>query len=540
MGSPAQRRYAIHPGIGIARLGDSAEEYFVGPEAPGCPPVLAKPDSPEGSDGRYKDGQGHVKRQGARFRIFETTFDDSGQRRQVREITAADAKVEWTVHLANAKAAAPRFTFGADEVVTRRNPGLPERELVIDAGAQRISGKSQGFTRLAGSFQRLDVPLGDLLTDRDGRLIVLGGLGRSQSVSPLPLDDFVNNDGWCDDVSDGPVRATIQLNGSDETIVAEPAWVIVAPPDFAPAIESVVTLYDVVYNIMSRSVDLSLAVTKDTTVSFSKDIYPILRRVSTLHWVSRVASGGHGPGNRMHFLSRISELAQNSGEAAARLRGVIFKKLRTPAGAGGNMPKLPASVTDKGVINESVALTECQYERMRRWAAGTFEADWPPGGAVPPPIPLEGLADLDVPAALDRAALEACVGGGFFPGIEVGRIMLERSTYAEHTPFRINPGLAPGTLTARMAVPWQADFFECALQTDPDDKPDDPANGMDWWPAQRPVNVLRGGSEPEDWVSGIGDMQAMVDHWAGLGFIVSEEGTGRFVETERTIAVEKA
>jgi hypothetical protein len=27
----------------------------------------------------------------------------------------------------------------------------------------------------------------------------------------------------------------------------------------------------------------------------------------------------------------------------------------------------------------------------------------------------------------------------------------------------------------------------------------------------------------------------MVDNWAGLGFVVSEEGTERFVETERSI-----
>ena len=31
---------------------------------------------------------------------------------------------------------------------------------------------------------------------------------------------------------------------------AEPAWVIVAPPDFAPAIENAITLYDVAYDAM--------------------------------------------------------------------------------------------------------------------------------------------------------------------------------------------------------------------------------------------------------------------------------------------------
>jgi hypothetical protein len=318
------------------------------------------------------------------------------------------------------------------------------------------------------------------------------------------------------------------LKGSAETIVAEPAWIIVAPPDFAPSLENVVTLYDVVYNIMAKFVDQSLAVTKDTIVSFTRDVYPILRRVSALHWVSNVAAGGHGPGHRMHFESRIPELATNTKDTAD-LRGFIFKKLRRPSGGGGNMPKLPATLTNENVINASVALTECQYERMRKWADGTFEADWPAGGAVPRPRRLEDLSAPDRPAALDRAALEACVGGGFFPGIEVGRIMLERSTYAEHTPFRINPNRFPGDLTARMAVPWQADFFACALQVDPDDDPDNPENGMDWWPAQRPVNVLRD-EHVTDWTSEIKTVEQMVENWHELGFIVKEEGTERFVE----------
>ena len=529
-----RRSYAIHPGIGIARVGDSPDDYFIGPEAPGGSPVPAKPESSGPSDGSYKDVEGRIKRQGARFRIFETTIDDAGQHREVREITAAEAEIEWTVHLANAKAAAPRFTYNAAEAGARRNAGIPEHQLVIDAGSVRIKGSGQRSTPLAGAFQGLDVPLGDLLTDREGRLIVLGGFGSSRSVTPRPLKDFVNNDGWCDDVSDGPVRATIQLTRSGDRLEAESAWVIVAPPDFAPGIESVVTLYDVVYSIMSKSVAPSLAVTPDTVVSFSRDIYPILRRVSTLHWVSNVAAGGHGPGNPMHFLSRIPELADN-GAGTTSLRRAIFKKLRSPSGAGGNMPKLPASVTEAGVINASVALTDVQYERMRRWAAGTFESDWQESTTAGRAIRLEDLASRDVPAALDRAALEACAGGGFFPGIEAGRMLLERTTYAESSPFRINPRLPPGALTAQMAVPWQADFFECALQSDPEDNPDDPANGMDWWPAQRPVNVLRGASKRADWTSGIKDKRAMVDKWARLGFVVKEAGTERFVETERGI-----
>ena len=49
------------------------------------------------------------------------------------------------------------------------------------------------------------------------------------------------------------------------------------------------TLYDAVYNVMARF-DPRLAVTDATKVSFTKDIYPILRRVSNMHWVSKLAA----------------------------------------------------------------------------------------------------------------------------------------------------------------------------------------------------------------------------------------------------------
>ena len=49
----------IHPAIGIARVGNSSTEFFVGPEHPG---VHSQPQ------GGYRDTQGRIKRQAARFR----------------------------------------------------------------------------------------------------------------------------------------------------------------------------------------------------------------------------------------------------------------------------------------------------------------------------------------------------------------------------------------------------------------------------------------------------------------------------------------
>ena len=81
-----------------------------------------------------------------------------------------------------------------------------------------------------GRFQGQEVSLGELRTDTAGRLLVLGGRGLSGSVPPnLPVTHFADNPGWYDDVSDGPVTATVTLPGEPPHVVEHPAWVIVAP-----------------------------------------------------------------------------------------------------------------------------------------------------------------------------------------------------------------------------------------------------------------------------------------------------------------------
>jgi hypothetical protein len=512
--------YRIHPAIGVARVGDSPDAYFVGPEAPGVPASLTNPGAAPEHRARYKDSRHRIKRQGARFRIYEYTTDPAGVVTRVREITSADAEIEWEVHLANRKAAeAKRFFPVAGR--TLRNKGVDRKKLVIDPGAHRIGGTNQAKTLAATFMGSVAVVLGDLLTDSAGRLIVLGGHGTSQSHDGRRLsdsdDDFADNDGWCDDTSDGPVSATVKLHGATP-VAADAAWVIVAPPDFAPAIENVVTLYDLVYDMMAVQ-DPSLAVTATSAVSFTTDIYPILRRVSNMHWVSDFAGDGHGPATAGHFISELATLASNTPENSRRRS--IFRKLQNPRGGGtGDMPKLATAPDIPGV-----PLTHVQYQRMARWAEGTFDADWT--GTVPTPPLFDQLPTKDQPQALDRAALESCVGGPFFPGIEVGRIMLEKTTYQAGRPFRINTARRPGELTARMAVPWQADFFACES---------DNQVSMDWWPGQRPDQVLRGLRRAQ-WRLGVSGMNDMVTKWSQLGFVV-EKGTAEgvtYAEDERTL-----
>jgi len=54
-------RAAIHPSIGVARIGNSLEEYFLAPE------VVHPPPQPPGFD---RDASGALKRQAVRFRIY--------------------------------------------------------------------------------------------------------------------------------------------------------------------------------------------------------------------------------------------------------------------------------------------------------------------------------------------------------------------------------------------------------------------------------------------------------------------------------------
>ena len=54
-------RAVIHPGIGIARVGNSRDGFFIGPE-------VQFPDAPPPNF--FKDAAGGLKRQAARFRLY--------------------------------------------------------------------------------------------------------------------------------------------------------------------------------------------------------------------------------------------------------------------------------------------------------------------------------------------------------------------------------------------------------------------------------------------------------------------------------------
>lgn len=501
------KAFEIHPAIGIARVGNSTSEstFFIGPDVSTPPPD------------KYRDGSGAYRRQAARFRVYDCERDDKGQLLKATEVTPAQAQITWTVHMVNRKGAAPNFT----KPKNRNNAtgdDTKDKDLIIDPGVKTVKGVSQGPVLMdTGKFMGTTVPLGSIRTDDAGHLIVLGGFGKSDSVPPQPnpnrpIQSFADSDFWYDDISDGPIKATLIPVGTHQVIEAKPSWVIVAPPDFAPGVTNLTTLYDIAFQV---AVDKGLQ-TAPAKPSFTQHIQPILARAVGYQWVNKFNNQGHGGNAPGDFALEWPKLADpaTSGPLAQQ----ILKRLRDP-----NKPEPPAPVPtsamprlhDQTNSSQVLPLTKTQYGILQQWAAGNYVNDL--GGLIP---------RQQNPDIIDRLALEACAGGAFFPGIEVGRIIKNPDIYSE--AFRLNHNaLKPGQMTQGNALPWQADFYACAWEMQ---------SFIGWWPAQRPDHV-RPEADPtkfKDWIRGIGGDRELARDWNRLGIVVKKPGPPEiYVETER-------
>jgi L-Lysine epsilon oxidase N-terminal/L-lysine epsilon oxidase C-terminal domain/Iron-containing redox enzyme len=659
----------IYPGVGIARLGNSPDEYFIGPESPGqtVAPV-----------GGFKDKGGRIKRQAARFRLYAFDKDDAC----LGEITTADnTEIVWTVHLVNRKAEFntfrgrfwqsqyPNFYKYRPNETPLRNQEImdPEKRgqlLAIDPGPRSIKFGDEPVefdTGTMGPLPYSDVPmnpdgsdplegtragwwnciehdqmltpiamtakqrvaLGTLRTDNNGRLLVLGGYGNSDTLMPdNPIsrlmgessDYYANNDYWFDDTSDGPVSAEARIDGKSIAVKGN-AWVLVVPPKFAPDARMITTLYDTAMDTWEKKDNGGKL--PERRVSFTRDIYPILSRLDGITWLNRTAYQHHGANTNNDFGNVHSQLfnllhTKDPQVETEQARQHIFQRLRPPglvaespppaadtpeslgfanfrfmpqmSGDGGQVSTPedgPANVMDPvfdcasgehwyptgtpvppprgdsptqpqpgqlptqpgGYYITWLTLSDRQYHDMEQWAIGEFDDDWT---APPAPVPLESMPAAEQPGALDRAALEPCIGAPFYPGIEMTYIATHPDTWSG--PCRINENTQPGGITCHMALPWQADFSEC---------------NTNWWPTARPDDVV---SEDEldkvlstykvtdegslartlsvrlPWARGIPSVSpaldnAMVKAWSHFGFVVKREvGNGQtvYVETERS------
>lgn len=527
-------RAAIHPAIGIARIGDSKTDYFIGPE------LVDAPVDPVSGE-TYRDSSGAIKRQAARFRIYG--YNAAGK--VVRELTAENADITWTVHVANRKAQWYQFQYAldipealnaADNKFPFRNRGVSSRAaLAIDPGPRRISGQNRGGgsehafdtgTFQARSKDAVTVPLGEIRTDDVGRLIFLGGSGNSASPTHAPVFDdnnvksFNNADDWYDDTSDGPVTAEVAISG--RTIPVEGAWVVTAPPNYAPNIISWRTMYDEMCDVYVRSGWMK----PPETPSFAEDILPILSRLSGLQWVNAGFAAYFGKGSPMDFTNsefvlKLSHKPQTatSPDPYAALRRAIAYSFRPSApqvaeplswphvwpwiygDAFGNFPS--------DSTGNLLAMTGLQEAILKQWVEGNFVNDWP--RAQPEPTVLADVPVSQQPAMLDKAALHYCLADTFHPGCEMTWPMRHASLYS--APFRVRPrpssepepdygeNLTPqsvtaiggplyaqpaGGLTRWMAIPWQGDTAFCRSGYNLDYDPFLPT----FWAARVPNQVL--------------------------------------------------
>ncbi|MFD0396554.1 LodA/GoxA family CTQ-dependent oxidase [Kitasatospora sp. NPDC127121] len=504
----------IHPAIGIARVGNG-EQFFHGPESPDEKPL---------APGSYKEGTGKIKRQAARFRVYG--YDKDGK--VVREILHGQggASVEWAVQLANHKAAWYKFSLALDipeaqrlsqDQYGQRNAGTDRGQLRIDPGSRKISGTNQSGQKFdTGKINGKAVYLGELQTDEKGRLRVLGGRGSSASftTTPTPLTTFGNNEGWHDDISDGPVTATVRIDGKE--VAVQPAWVVVGPPNYAPDVKGIVTLYDLLYDLFVQGGYLPAP----STVVFDEHIKPLLQRFTGHQWVNQGFAAEFGWQGPNDFTSpQLLAILGNKKDQYRELRQRVYYQMRSYDRDGLSPLPWPWLYGDAMAVpaqspRQYGVLTTTQEQMLEQWVKGDFD-DKTKYTSYP------SLDDAPValqPGLLDRAALDYCLADAFHPGCEVTWPIRHDTLYAE--PFRIlhrpagtaerdygphlTPQLAlsgngplhgqgPGGLTRWMGVPWQTDTASCRsgyelrANIGPRYSPYLPS----FWPARVPNHVLK-------------------------------------------------
>jgi len=602
-------KLSIHPSIGVARLGNSKTEICLSPDRIGGLPYDSDNyGNAVGPITNFKDAKGLIKRQGQPFSIFR----EDGQ--EITLDTPNVAAIQWTVHLANKKAAWYQYSelqgnllYGeansyANQNIPLRNPESSDRQsLIIDPGPRTISGKQQSV-----SFEKEYAPanypvqypnsevkygvaittLGDLLTDSQGRLVVLGGYGNAGG--DLPLTSYGGSSTWHDDISDGPVYCTIAFNDGTPSVTLS-AWVIVGSPDFAPEIVNISNLSDTMFDVGVRNFNLVPEMCKDGAwnpdyhANFQRDILPVINRISRYQWVSNVQPMMAFAGNIFDFSDPSESNKANRQKYASYFRQNDAQPPIPPelpqeqlfkTDSGDMFPMMPLNSGSNSVSNINImkfmAMNQTQLFLLGQWANGLFTND-----PHYQPYPVHDL---------DASSVGNCVGLPMCPGIEVTWSVQNPAIYA--APYEIlqyqdegwymthgltpsrdeceGGGCEPGDLTKRMACPWQADFFQCTIQyinfTDPSvnkvKKPDGssvplpPTYYSYWWPPQSPWDVLVGelteagqaatkipAGQQMNYARGINSFVQMVQYWYALGFIRDmNSGSNGFpfmLETER-------
>lgn len=360
--------------------------------------------------------------------------------------------------------------------------------------------------------------LGEMTTEPNGRLIVLGGFGLAcgfdnqgnYDPGQLLCTD-VDNDNWLDDASDGPVTAVLVFDDGSKRAIEGSAWVVVTDPAFAPQTLNVVKLWDDIYNTWLENFNLQPDIfsngkyNPDYKPYFPDDVFPTLNAAHMQMWNTNL------PEQAIAAHQRIKALTEQKPPFN------IMMFIRNPDGSQNftGAPLMPLSLGD---ANQAfLTVSRQQYFFMQQWSNGMSV------GAKARPL---GAGEQ-----LDKTILVNCLGGRFSPGIDLTFIVRDTNLYnadwnnpaigpfrinaealdyskaSKNTPFlgvgyiplRTNP-VQPGDLCKFMAIPWHTDYNSCATHT-PSPNPGGKLTEQNvysgtvnttlfWsWPAQRPVAV---------------------------------------------------
>lgn len=479
--------------------------------------------------------------------------------------------IVWQVHLANKKA--NQFVLENPDVGDRdlliqgyENGNLPPirnldqgidgndvlrlRKLVIDPGPRALKASEHGQRSFdaqdvashfdAHSGQIVPIPqypksfpgdsfplynpwgeidtLGEMLTDDAGRLIVPGGYGRASAIqSPTPggglepaaLNDAVDNDGWFDDCSDGPVDATLILDDGTRVPV-HGAWLNVTDPSFAPQTQNAVSLWDDIYDTWVRKLDLEPTLYANGEFNrhykpwFPDQVQPFFVAAATQRWNTNL------PEFAIRAHDAVGRIRAEDDPKNTIMAGLAFvRNPNLPQSNYQGAPFMPLSLGDNGRAFLSPRLT--QYFLLEQWERGEFHPQARPMAAG---------------EQLDRDTLINCLGGRFSPGIDMTFIIRQPGLYRTDWrtsgcgPFRVHraaldynavlpnrpflsegwvpvhreaQGLEPGDGSKFMSVPWHTDYNSCGThQTAPNpaDNTQPAQTTLYWsWPAQRPFAV---------------------------------------------------
>ena len=509
--------FRIYPSIGIARMGNgpaTKKEVVFSPEVPwkNLFETDIVPHTLEGA----------LKKQAQRFYIYKCDSDGN----PTEKISPNDYDIEWFVEVANKKPFWYDFNNSLDLSVnlennknlskkffedriapgisaSSRNPNIPSEGVdergIPNSRKELINGPNFGSVSLANGRMELEgmfpfprkgevsniankmkttsksVKLGTIEYDNDesnpktnGSLIFYSGDGVSASLNPSDLNtDFADNSNWYDDICDGRVTAKLTPKGGGETIVLDSAeaaaWVASAPPDYAPQINPISSLYDLV-----TGADPSELKTNES--SCLSMILPLFFKFYQMQWVNlsdflapsfkeaidKITAKGN-----FKFLYENKEEGKTTREAIFLLfrnprydyinEGIIPSKDVTDFNALGipALPhKLPYYVGDgvnyPGSPAQWFAIPPFLYDQLEQWSKGNFTT--PEDFNAFKPLDIIQLGEYyqsnfvnaannpkKAPLLMTRAVLETLYGGGFHPGVELTWPMRHAQMYCENS-----------------------------------------------------------------------------------------------------------